>query len=364
VRAALLPDPAREPLAAVLAALAALRPRTAMAAGGGALVFPADLRHYCGYDGGPGGAVARCCFLSGRQCGRCAELTAAAERGQSLEERLAASRASLLRYLPALDPLPLPGSAAAAAAASSLSTSSRNSGGCGPLSGAVPRLSAEQVEELLEGARLYALQRAWWFDPELRRDDGGGGGGDDGDTLGAALPQLRALTAPLRDVEALRQVTEEQGAEAAARPAWAEEDFQQMALDALEDALAPHSGEGGGGTGGPGSSSGRGGAAEGSSGMAVEGVGSADGGSGGGTAAAALPQDYEMEPEALEALAAAAEALLTEQFAAAQGLALGAGRQEVTPADLRAALRAGGLGHLLPPSAVEEARERVLHGLL
>jgi hypothetical protein len=98
--------------------------------------------------------------------------------------------------------------------------------------------------------------------------------------------------------------------------------------------------------------------------MAVEGVGSADGGSGGGTAAAALPQDYEMEPEALEALAAAAEALLTEQFAAAQGLALGAGRQEVTPADLRAALRAGGLGHLLPPSAVEEARERVLHGLL
>jgi hypothetical protein len=84
--------------------------------------------------------------------------------------------------------------------------------------------------------------------------------------------------------------------------------------------------------------------------------------------APASAEDFDFEPEALEALAFAAEALLSEQLAGAQSAALAAGRQEVGPADLRAALRAAGLGHLLPrgtPAAQEEeARERVLPGLL
>lgn len=341
MRAALLPDPSREPATAALAALSALRPRDVMAAGGGALVHPVDLRHYCGYDGGGGSGSAgggsassgstgsagarRCCFFSGRQCARCQALTAAAERAP-LEERLEACRASVRRYLPAV----------AGGRGGGRSGGASSGGGASALP-AAPALTAEQAEELLEGARLYALERAWWHDGGLAGGDGSGGAA----AAAAADERRQRLLRPLRDVAALAAVQREQGELGAAEPAWRAEYFEDMALDALEAAL------GGGGSGG----------SDGDDQQQQEGSGAR---------ATAGAGDYEFEPEAYEALAAAAEALLAEQFAAAQGLALRAGRQEVAPADLRAALRLSGLGHLVLPRGAEgdDAEERTLPGLL
>jgi hypothetical protein len=341
LRAALLPDAASAPLAAALCELAALQPRHVMAAGGGALVFPVDLRRYCGYapGGGPsapaqgsggGGGAVRCCFFSGRQCARCSGLDAA-DAGKPLAARVDACRVSLVRYLPVL-------------------TSAVAKQGLG----------AAAARELAEGARLYALQRAVWYEPELSQRGGDGGSGSGREAAGleaaataaaaAAAVSVDALLAPLREVEALRQIQQEQG-RGAWSPAWAPEAFEEMAWDALEGAVRERPAAAGADC-----ASGSGG-----------GRASLDGG---GAPAAARPEDFEFEGEALEALAAGAEALLADAFAAAQGLALRAGRQEVAPADLRAALRGAGLSHLLPagtPGAREEeegAAEAMLPGLL
>jgi hypothetical protein len=302
-----------------------------MAAGGGALVFPVDLRHYCGYapGGGPGGpgtaGAARCCFLSGRQCARCGALTAAAE-GEPLAARVDACRKSLERYLPAL-------------------TGARPGGGSGSGSGSggTPKLGPDAAAALAEGARLYTLQRAGWH-------EAGGGGA-------AAAAAAAALLAPLREVEALRQVQFEQGP-GAFTPAWPAEAVEDMAWDALEAALAAAPAAAaahGGGEGGNGSSGSGGGGAR----MSIDAPPAPP---------PARPEEFEFEPEALEALAAGAEALLAAAFERAQAAALAAGRQEVGPSDLRAALRAAGLGHLLPADTTgareEAAADAVLPGLL
>jgi len=347
-----------------------------MAAGGGPLIFPVDLKHYCGYhnssSGGSSSAKQSCCFFSSWQCARCIGLTQAAAN-QPLSERLTACRASLERYLPAI-------------------AGARRAGGSSSTGGALapaPALTADQFESLMEGARLYALQRAWWYEVELQ--DGGsssGSGSAAQAALAAALPSASALLAPLRDVDALRQVQAEQTATGAVS-AWPAQVFEEMMVGALDAALAVPPAGGAGG-----------------SGMAVDGGGAttpplspagpslrpvpllssphlrappappAASVGGGGRSDAALASvaaagEFEFEPEAVAALSAAAEALLAEQFSVAQGLALRAGRQEVLPADLRAALRLSGLGRLVArdtPAAREEeaaaAVDRVLPGLL
>ncbi len=61
------------------------------------------------------------------------------------------------------------------------------------------------------------------------------------------------------------------------------------------------------------------------------------------------PGGYTLSDEAVTALHLAAEGMLVHVMRAAQEMALHAGRQEVTAADLHMALRATGQGDLLPP---------------
>jgi hypothetical protein len=78
--------------------------------------------------------------------------------------------------------------------------------------------------------------------------------------------------------------------------------------------------------------------------------------------------ERSFDTEAVELLSAAAEDFMVQQFQFANQLALHAGRQEVTAADLRMALATSGYSHMLPslrqPVATDAAADDGLKGLM
>jgi hypothetical protein len=406
----LLPGAATEPLAAFLMDLAqgtwqqqrqqlsvqqeevqqepASGGRASGSCGGLTLLFPADLRLYCGCTvsapplavpteskpAAPAAAVeeeecegpsATCCFMSGWQCSSCAAATADLAAA-GLEAQLEACKQGLQQAKLAL-------------------TQQHQQHGTSVL-------PEDQMQQLLTATRLFHVQQTYWFasrstssnsSSSLNRQQQGVSSAPVLDTVDSAqLQQMQPLLQPLRDIVALREAHLQQQQSGTALPA---EYLHQLVQDTMSDVLtkrqeqqqqeervreqlrrlmgpsassaAAAAGVGGGwGEGGPGalrsparhlfSSPGR----TLDRGSAVPATPSAAA-----TAAESSPGvdsevhcDLSMQADAMQLLQQAAEDFLVQQLSSANTLALHAGRQEVGPQDLRLALKSSGYGHMLP----------------
>jgi hypothetical protein len=335
------------------------------------ILYPADLRLYCSGAGSPGSSAV-CCFLSGMQCSSCAAATAALP--VELDAKLDACMVGLAG---------LAVRAGVGAAACLLQGQQNSSSSCDNSMGGAEQLvqlTGQQLQQLMHATRLYHLQQQWWYDPAAVASsrDAQGSSSDRGSSSSSGgnevlagwqslsavdqvqLANMQPLLQPLRDVVALREMHLQQAQDGCV---WPMAHFEGMVHDALETVCAERqqqrqivkrmqqlaAGQ-------PGSSSG-------SSSMWPAGRSAAAAGLGVASADAADDQavfgsasedgsegmmELDIEPEALDLLAAAAEDFLVQQLGAAGDLAVGAaGRQEVGAADVRMALAARGHGHIL-----------------
>jgi hypothetical protein len=299
------------------------------------VISPADLRAYCGRSFAAdeeGLTTVRCCFLSGCQCCGCAAATATLS-ASGLEEQLQACGASLqgLRVL------------------SEPQQQQQQPQGEERQAGSSWALQPGQFDELLSATRLFHLQQPGWYQPY-----GGSSSSEcqqqQTDAADAAqLRQLQAQLRPLRDVVALREVHLEQ--QDGGSYVWPIGFFDEMAEDALAVAQRQLSRQARqteqvvqqlrrltttpGGTGQP----------------PVSLPDEDEGGEGGDED----EDEVELGVGALDVLQAATEDFIVQQLAAANELALHAGRQEVQPQDLRLALQLSGYGSYVQQSAVSAA---------
>lgn len=365
VRALLLPDAESEPLAALLLQVGrdprCLAP--AAPAPGWRLLFPLDLRYYCGgpvssaagaspaaaSSAAANAASARCCFLSGAQCGGCSGAHAQLEGScADLEAQLAACSASWEGVLRASSD----GAPADAGRSSGLRHQLLREGGA-------------LLAQLLLATRLYHTQSGWWYEaPEQLAPE-----------QAAALLAHQPLLRQLWDVAALQQVQLEQRR---VGPALEGASFEAMAEDLLEGCLqegaAAQAAAAGAGPATAGLQTW--GSNDSSSAMAVDcggdgastspagALAAAEGGGASTSGGDGSSSKVDLSSEAIEALQAAAEQLVVEQLGLAQDLALHAGRQQVTPADLALALRSSGYGHLLAGSSEAAQQQQPGAGVL
>jgi hypothetical protein len=319
----------------------------------GKVLYPADLRLYCGTAGSSGPV---CCFLSEVQCSSCAEATAALPL--ELDAKLAACQAVLAGLAVKV------GVGAAADVLSGQQRYSSSSSSSTP-EGLVT-LTAEQLQQLMHATRLYHLQQQWWYDYAAAAATGNAQGSSSSSSTEAAggwqllsavdrvqLAKVQPLLQPLRDVVALREMHLQQASDGCVWPlahfegmvhdaleqVCAERQQQRKVVQRMQQTLARESG-----TAGPmrqgGNAAAAAAAADDAEDQAASGSASEEGSDD--------MMDLDIEPEALDLLAAAAEDFLVQQLGAAGDLAGGAaGRQEVGAGDVLMALAARGHGHIL-----------------
>lgn len=355
-----MPSPEQEPLTTWLMQLASGKLMQQQRESGssygcgssGAVVFPADLRYYCGRKweapvpcvsaaqgcsaAGPSGgsdssprstayhtsapAAVVCCYLSGWQCSNCAGATAAlaaGDFGQQLKDAISS----------------LQGIAAAPWNADSSSSGQK----CG--------FSNEQWQQLKGVTRMYHLQQPWWYETTSSTSSTLSSKGSGLSSIDQVqLAHVQQHLAPLRDVVAIREVYLQQQEEGLV---WPRHDFDAMVGDALDSVVRekqqqtalqkqlqrlvvkPAAGR--------------------SSAAAADHEATDDPGS----------CDMEVDDEALTLLATAAEDFLVQQFRSANEFALYAGREEMLPEDVRMALVTGGYKHMVPTAAEAGSRRGV-----
>jgi hypothetical protein len=238
------------------------------------------------------------------------------------------------------------------------------------------QLTGQQLQQLMHATRLYHLQQQWWYESTAAATSRNAqGSSSDGGTSSSSevsagwqslsavdqvqLANVQPLLQPLRDVVALREVHLQQAQDGCV---WPMAHLEGVVHDALETVCLERQQQrqvlqrmqqlaaGQCGSSGPSSMRPAGSTAA----TAAAGVGSADAADDQAVSGSASEDgsddlmDLDIEPEALDLLAAAAEDFLVQQLAAAGDLAGGAaGRQEVGATDVRMALAARGHGHIL-----------------
>jgi hypothetical protein len=259
------------------------------------------------------------------------------------------------------------------AAAVGILQGQQHSSGSSGAAGELLQLQAEQLQQLMHATRLYHLQQQWWYDYSKGNSDAqGSSDGGSSSSRGEAslvgcvplapvdqvqLANVQQLLQPLRDVAALRemQLQQLQGG-----CVWPMARFEGMVHDALEQvcsergqqravvkrlqqlATAPPGGVRLAAAAGVQQSRQAGSVMLSDDSEAALASGSAS------EEGSEDMMDLDIEPEALDLLAAAAEDFVVQQLAAASDLAVDvAGRQEVGPADVRVALSVRGHGHIL-----------------
>ncbi len=359
----------------------------ASSSSGSSVLFPVDLRYYCGRSWplqetgalaavpavAAAAAVAKpvvCCFLSGWQCSSCAIATAASH-AVHIDAQLDACRTTLAGLR--VDMEAVEGSAGSKCRAADAVDS------CVGLTDA-------QLQQLVEATHMYHLQQQWWYDDSATApaafaahscaDSHVSSSNSRAEPRWQLLPavdqvrlaNLQLLLQPLRDVAALREVQLQQQQ---AGNAWPEGDFEGMVHTALEGVAAqkrqqsklqrqlqrcilePASADI---AGLPSVAAFK--AAVGSS-SAGFGAAAVDTSTAAAAAVAGGDDDVmedesssddamDIDEEALDVLAAATDDFMVQQFRRANAFALHAGRQEVGPEDLRLALLSSGYSHMMP----------------
>jgi hypothetical protein len=240
------------------------------------------------------------------------------------------------------------------------------------------QLTEQQLPQLMHATRLYHLQQPWWYDSAAAASsrnaqgsssDGGSSSSSNEVSAGrqslsavdqVQLANMQPLLQPLRDVVALRETHLQQAQDGCV---WPMAHFEGMVHDALETVCAERRQQrqivqrmqqlaagNSGSSSGPSSMWPAGSSAA----AAGLGVASADAADDQAVSVSASEDgsddmmELDIEPEALDLLAAAAEDFLVQQLGAAGDLAVGAaGRQEVGAADVGVVLAARGHGHIL-----------------